>query len=91
MQGIYNAAKSFYPGLEIGFPPADKIWNGLRPVTPDGLPFIGRPKGFDNVVVAGGHAMLGISQGTGTGLLVSQLVSRVSTEIDISAFNLTRF
>ncbi len=91
MQGIYNAAKSFYPGLEIEFPPADKIWNGLRPVTPDGLPFIGRPQGLENVVVAGGHAMLGISQGTGTGLLVSQLINRAPTEIDISAFNLARF
>ena len=57
MQGIYTSAKVFYPGLEIDFPPADKIWNGLRPVTPDGLPYIGRTKEYNNVVVAGGHAV----------------------------------
>ena len=92
MQGIYDSAKNFYPGLKIDFPPADKIWNGLRPVTPDGLPYIGRPVGFENVVIAGGHAMLGISEGTGTGLLVSQILpGNKKTEIDISAFSLNRF
>ncbi|MBC7866141.1 MAG: FAD-dependent oxidoreductase, partial [Gloeobacteraceae cyanobacterium ES-bin-316] len=85
MEGIYNAAKDFYPGLQIDFPPADKIWHGLRPVTPDGLPYIGRTTEYPNVVIAGGHAMLGISQGTGTGLLVSQLVNNKKTEIDIDA------
>lgn len=91
MQGIYNAVKDFYPGLKIDFPPANKIWNGLRPVTPDGLAYIGKSAEFNNVVIAGGHAMLGISQGTGTGLLVSQLVDNKKTEIEISAFKLNRF
>jgi D-amino-acid dehydrogenase len=91
MQGIYDSATNFYPGLNINFPPADKIWSGLRPVTPDGLPYIGRTQLYNNVIIAGGHAMLGISQGTGTGLLVSQLVAHKKTEIDISAFDLRRF
>lgn len=91
MQGIYDSAKSFYPGLQIDFPPTGKIWNGLRPVTPDGLPYIDRTKEYNNVIVAGGHAMLGISQGTGTGLVVSQLVKNKKTEIDIEAFKLYRF
>jgi D-amino-acid dehydrogenase len=91
MQGIYDSATNFYPGLNIHFPPTDKIWNGLRPVTPDGLPYIGRTNTYSNVIIAGGHAMLGISQGTGTGLLVSQLVAHKKTEIDISAFDLYRF
>ena len=91
MQGIYNAAKDFYPGLKIDFPPADKIWNGLRPVTPDGLPYIGKTSKYDNVIFAGGHAMLGISEAPGTGLLVSQLAEKRNTEIDISAFKVERF
>jgi len=91
MQGIYNSAKEFYPGLKIDFPAADKIWSGLRPVTPDGLPYIGKVANFSNVTFAGGHAMLGISEGTGTGLLVSQVLSNKKTEIDISAFCINRF
>ena len=91
MQGIYDSAKDFYPGLKIDFPPADKIWNGLRPVTPDGLPYIGKTSKYDNVIFAGGHAMLGVSEAPGTGLLVSQLVQKRNTEIDISAFKVERF
>jgi D-amino-acid dehydrogenase len=91
MQGIYDSAKLFYPGLKIDFPPPDKIWNGLRPVSPDGLPYIGKHKSIDNVVFAGGHAMLGISQATGTGKLVCELVQQQPTSIDISAFDITRF
>lgn len=91
MQGIYDSAKDFYPGLAIDFPPQHKIWNGLRPVTPDGLPYIGKVSNFENVIIAGGHAMLGISEGTGTGKLVSELIDHRQTEIDISAFSPHRF
>ena len=91
MEGIYNSAKNFYPGLKIDFPPADKIWNGLRPVTPDGLPYIGKHSSFDNLVIAGGHAMLGISEGTGTGKIVSEIIQHKTTSIDIRAFKVERF
>jgi len=91
MQGIYNSARDFYPGLKIEFPPADKIWNGLRPVTPDGLPYIGKTSVYENVIIAGGHAMLGISEGTGTGKLVTEIIKQQTTSINISAFNPQRF
>jgi D-amino-acid dehydrogenase len=91
MEGVYNSAKDFYPGLKIDFPPTDKIWNGLRPVSPDGLPYIGRHSAYENVVFAGGHAMLGISEGTGTGKLVTEIIQRKTTSIDIKAFKVERF
>jgi D-amino-acid dehydrogenase len=91
MQGIYNSAKDFYPTLPIDFPPANKIWNGLRPVTPDGLPYIGYHSSLQNVLFAGGHAMLGISQGTGTGKLVTELVQKKAPSIELGAFALERF
>lgn len=91
MEGVYNSAKDFYPGLKIDFPPTDKIWNGLRPVTPDGLPYIGKHSAYDNVVIAGGHAMLGISEGTGTGKLVTEIIQHKTTSINISAFKVERF
>ena len=87
MQGIYHSVKSFYPGLAIGPVPETKIWCGLRPVTPDGLAYIGKAGNYKNVIIAGGHAMLGISQGTGTGLLVSEILLGRKTSIDIAAFN----
>jgi D-amino-acid dehydrogenase len=91
MQGVYDSATNFYPGLKIGLPPADKIWSGLRPVTPDGLPYIDRPAGLENVVIAGGHAMLGISLGTGTGKLVTEIIQRKTASINMGAFNMDRF
>ncbi|MGC4102159.1 NAD(P)/FAD-dependent oxidoreductase [Ferruginibacter sp.] len=91
MQGIYDSALDFYPGLKIDFPPTDKIWNGLRPVTPDGLPYIGRHSLYENVVFAGGHAMLGISEGTGTGKLVTEIIQHKTTAVNISAFKVERF
>ncbi len=91
MQGIYDSATHFYPGLKIKMPPLHKIWNGLRPVTPDGLPYIGNVSNFDNVIIAGGHAMLGISEGTGTGKLVSEIIHHKTASIEMSAFNPQRF
>jgi D-amino-acid dehydrogenase len=91
MEGIYNSAKDFYPSLQIDFPPTHKIWNGLRPVTPDGLPYIGYHSSLQNVLFAGGHAMLGISQGTGTGKLVTELVQKKASSIELGAFRVERF
>lgn len=91
MEGIYNSAKDFYPSLKIDLPPTNKIWSGLRPVTPDGLPYIGYQTSLQNVVFAGGHAMLGISQGTGTGKLVTELIQKKAPSIDLGAFGVERF
>jgi D-amino-acid dehydrogenase len=91
MKGIYDSAKTFYPGLQIPFPPTEKIWSGLRPVTPDGLPYIGKHHSLQNVIFAGGHAMLGISQGTGTGKLVCEMLQQKNTSIGVDPFRVERF
>jgi D-amino-acid dehydrogenase len=91
MQGIYKSALDFYPGLDIDLPPADKIWHGLRPVTPDGLPYIGKHSAYQNLTIAGGHAMLGISQATGTGKIVTELLQDKKTTVDVTAFKPERF
>ncbi|MEJ7823007.1 MAG: FAD-dependent oxidoreductase, partial [Chitinophagaceae bacterium] len=91
MKGIYESVKQFYPGLQIQLPPAEKIWHGLRPVTPDGLPYIGKPKQLENVVFAGGHAMIGVSLAPATGKLVTEIISKENTSVDIKAYNVERF
>lgn len=91
MEGIYHSVKTFYPGLKIDFPPKNQIWTGLRPVSPDGLPYIGKTEHFDNLLISGGNAMLGISEGAAAGQIISDIVERRSTPIDISAFRVGRF
>ena len=91
VQGILNAVRRFYPEFDIPMPAHEKIWYGYRPCSADGLPFIGKIKKYDNVVVATGHSMLGLSLGAGTGLLVSELVNEQSPSIDLAPFAVERF
>ena len=67
------------------------IWRGLRPCAPDGLPILGRPAGIDNVVLATGHAMMGLTLAPVTGRLVAQIVANEAAEFDISALSPDRF
>jgi len=91
MEGILNSVKRFLPEFDIAMPSPDKLWYGYRPCSPDGLPYIGRINSYRNVVVATGHAMLGLSLGAGTGKLVSELVNEKEPSINISAFAVERF
>src|SRR5262245_25596036 len=68
-----------------------EIWRGLRPCTPDGLPLVGRPRRFGNLVLASGHAMVGMSLGPVTGKLVAQLVAGAAPLTDIRALDPDRF
>jgi D-amino-acid dehydrogenase len=68
-----------------------EIWRGLRPCTPDGLPFLGRSRLYDNLIVAAGHAMIGISLAPITGRLVSELLMREKPSIDLTPLRLDRF
>lgn len=91
VKGILNAVKRFYPEFDVPMPTEDKIWYGYRPCSADGLPYIGKISKWNNVVVATGHAMLGLSLGAGTGKLVDELVKDVATSMDIKPFNVERF
>ena len=68
-----------------------EIWRGMRPCTPDGLPHIGRPTHLDNLIVATGHAMKGISMAPVTGKLVAQLAAGERPDINLSALKIERF
>ncbi len=68
-----------------------EIWRGLRPCTPDGLPVISRSGRYENLIVAAGHATIGMVLGPVTGLLVAQLASFQEPEIDITGLRLERF
>jgi D-amino-acid dehydrogenase len=90
VQSIYKAAKNYFPDLQVSFPSADKVWHGFRPLSPDGLPYIGKHSKYDNLVIAGGHGMLGISLAAGTGKLIDEIISGHKLSMDISAFNIER-
>ena len=86
---ILAAGKSYLN--EFSFDDSPEIWSGLRPCSPDGLPYIGRSRAVDNVVVATGHAMLGVAMGPMTGKLVAQLINEEKPSLGIEAFDVDRF
>ena len=65
-------------------------WAGLRPGSPDGLPFLGSVPGFDNVYVAAGHFRAGIQLSPGTGLVMKELLLGQPLTVPLDAFRLDR-
>ncbi|MCU0356965.1 MAG: FAD-dependent oxidoreductase [Cyclobacteriaceae bacterium] len=91
VRGIVEAIPTYYPEMKVDMPKKEQIWHGLRPCSPDGLPYIGRSSTISNLVFATGHAMMGLSLGPGTGKLVSEIINQEKTSIDIKPFNPERF
>ncbi|HEX3024177.1 MAG TPA: FAD-dependent oxidoreductase [Chitinophagaceae bacterium] len=91
VEGLLKAVKRFYPEFDVPVPPVEKIWYGYRPCSADGLPYLGRTNKWNNVVIATGHAMLGLGLGAGSGKLVSEIVNEERLSIDIEPFNPNRF
>lgn len=70
---------------------AEASWMGLRPVTPDGLPAIGRLPGQDNLYVAAGHGMLGITLAPATASAIAALMVEGRADVDLAPFDPARF
>lgn len=68
-----------------------ETWAGLRPTTPDGVPIIGRSPRHENLFLATGHAMLGLSLGPGTGQVIAELLNGKQPSFDLNPFHLERF
>jgi len=71
--------------------PIEEAWFGWRPMTYDSLPIIDRSPIMDNVLIAAGHNMIGMSMAAGTGRLVSELLSGEAPHIDPTPYRVGRF
>jgi len=91
VQGIVDSFCRYYPQ----FQPADfegiEPWRGLRPCSPDGLPYVGRTARYTNVSLATGHAMMGLSLAPVTGQLMAQILSGEKPRQDISMLSPDRY
>lgn len=91
VQGIFESINRYYPGFEAQFPQKDQIWKGLRPCSPDGLPYIGVSPTFENVLVGSGHSMMGISLAPATGKILAELHQQKKPTMALSGFEVGRF
>lgn len=91
VQAIVNAASDYLPQFHAPENTHLNAWAGLRPCSPDGLPYIGRSSELRNLTIATGHAMLGISLAPITGKLISDIIRDKQTEISLAPFRPDRF
>tara|TARA_R110002050_G_scaffold202806_1_gene338040 strand:- start:45875 stop:47122 length:1248 start_codon:yes stop_codon:yes gene_type:complete len=87
VNAIADAAKRYYNQLEITSEEKKAAECGLRPCSPDGLPYIGKSSKCKNLTIATGHAMMGWSLGPATGKLVSEIVSNKKSSLDLSYYH----
>jgi D-amino-acid dehydrogenase len=66
-------------------------WCGLRPCSPDGVPYIGRFRKYKNLLAATGHAMMGLSLGPVTGKIVAAILSGEDSGHPLPALSPDRF
>jgi D-amino-acid dehydrogenase len=69
---------------------AATFWSGLRPMTPDGTPVVGRSR-ISNLVLNTGHGTLGWTMACGSGRVVADLISGKQPDIDTSDLGLARY
>ena len=91
VRGIIKAVPEYFPDYQIDVPAKEKVWYGLRPCSPDGLPYIGRTKKYTNLIIASGHAMMGLSLAPATGKLVQEIIDNQPTSIDIGLYKPERY
>ncbi len=87
LEGILSTIHSFYPNLQFEDPKEKDIWFGFRPCTATGLPIICRSDRHSNVILATGHAMMGLSLAPATGKLVEELVDNKKASIDLEVLH----
>lgn len=91
VQGIVESVSKYYKNIDIPFNASTKVWQGYRPCSPDGMPYIGKSETLSNLFVGTGHGMMGLSLGAVTGKLISEIITEEEPTMGIELFRLNRF
>lgn len=91
VRGITRAFPTYFPAFAESDFAEVKPWSGLRPVSPDGMPYIGRTQRWKNLTLATGHAMMGLSLAPATGKIVSDLLCGENPPLSLDLMSPDRF
>lgn len=91
VEAIVSSVSRYFPGIRLDVPEQRDIWYGFRPCSPDGLPYIGYAGGTENLLIAGGHSMMGLSLGPATGKAIADMAEGRTPEVPVAAFRADRF
>ncbi|MHA7058780.1 NAD(P)/FAD-dependent oxidoreductase [Aquimarina sp. M1] len=87
VEAIANAAHKYYPDIVLTDDEKNNAACGLRPVSPDGMAYIGKSSKCKNLTIATGHAMMGWSMGPATGKLVSEIISDKKPSLNLEVYH----
>ena len=88
VEGLIEFAVGLVPALADA--PVERTWAGLRPGTPDGLPYLGRLPGWNNLYIAAGHYRSGLSLSPATAVVMSRLIRGEAPGVDLGVFQPNR-
>jgi len=91
VQGIIRAACSYFPEFQANHFDHIQPWFGLRPCSPDGLPYLGKTKAANNLTIATGHAMMGLSLAPVTAQITAKIIDNEDPCFDLSLLSPDRF
>ncbi|MBX2954299.1 MAG: FAD-dependent oxidoreductase [Leadbetterella sp.] len=91
VEGIVRSVPQYYPEFQLPMPEEKDIWHGFRPCSADGLPYLGNSAKLENLTIAGGLGMMGLSLGPAVGKTVADLINNTRTGTDIRLFDPERF
>lgn len=91
VQGIIKAVPKYYPDFRVDDFAGIQAWRGLRPCSPDGLPYLGRTRRYRNLSIATAHAMMGLSLGPISGKIIADVISDEKPSFDLRLLNPDRY
>jgi len=91
VRGLVDSIAAYLPAFQPGVFDGIEPWVGLRPVSPDGIPFLGKVPHLPNLHVSTGHAMMGLSLGPVSGRLMADLLTGDAPFRDIHGLAVNRF
>lgn len=91
VQGIIKSVPDYFPEFKVEDFAGLEPWVGLRPCPPDGVPYLGRSGAAENLILATGHSMMGLSLGPVTGRIVSRLLAGDSPDHDLTLLSPDRY
>ena len=91
VEGIKNSVERYFKKFDRNLFEGLTPWAGLRPVSPDGLPYIGRSKKIANLSFNTGHAMMGLSLAPISGKMISDVITKGTCEMNIDVLSPDHF
>lgn len=91
ISGLKKSVCRYAPEFTMKDLDVDDIWVGLRPISPDGLPYVGALDKYDNVYTSTGQAMMGMSLSPASGEIIADLITNKKAEFEHSLIDPNRY